>query len=118
MRGRDFLEVAQYLHTPDGEAYLRTRIGRAYYAAYLEARTFCEDRLGYARTKSSREHQDIPRLIRSIDSFLADELAFLRSYRNTADYNLDISIDTVELNATQAETKAVFVIVALNALAA
>ena len=55
-------------------------------------------------------------MIRTLDSFLADELTFLRSYRNTADYDLDVSIDTVELNPTHAEGKAVFVIAALDAL--
>ncbi|MGI8484746.1 MAG: hypothetical protein ACR2OU_10845 [Thermomicrobiales bacterium] len=116
MQGRDFLEVARYLQTSDGEAYLRTRIGRAYYAAYLEARTYCEVHLDYSRTKSSREHQDVPKMIRDVDSFLADELAFLRSYRTTADYDLDISIDTIEANIVHAETKAVFVIAGLDAL--
>ncbi len=57
-------------------------------------------------------------MTRTLDSLLADELAFLRSYQKTADYDLDISIDTVELNATHAEAKAVFVIAALDALTA
>lgn len=40
MRGREFLTVTQSLREYDGEAYTRTRIGRGYYAAYIEARAF------------------------------------------------------------------------------
>jgi hypothetical protein len=55
MQGRRFLEVAQRLHLEDGEPFLRNRVGRAYYAAYLEARQYCEEHLGYVRQKTSIE---------------------------------------------------------------
>lgn len=34
-------------------------------------------------------------MLASIDVDLADSLAFLRAYRNTADYDLHVSVDTL-----------------------
>jgi hypothetical protein len=42
-----------------------------------------------------REHADVQRLLGAIDADLADSLAFLRGYRNTADYDLHVSFDTL-----------------------
>ena len=46
MRGRGFLKRSSILATISEESAIRTRTGRAYYAAYLEARSFCEEQLG------------------------------------------------------------------------
>ncbi|MGB3307858.1 MAG: HEPN domain-containing protein [Thermomicrobiales bacterium] len=118
MRGRDFLEIVRRYRHETSEPFLRDRIGRAYYAAYLEARTFCETQLGYTRTKSSREHREVARLIEGKSQRVADRLAFLRSMRNTADYELDISLTTLTADAEDAAAYAEEIIAWLDDLAA
>ncbi len=117
MQGRRFLEVAQRLGLEEGEPFLRNRVGRAYYAAYLEARQFCEQHLLYTRTKSSREHQDVLEMIRDSDPDLVVKLALLRKYRNTADYDMDISMDAIARNAEDGEAFAIEIIARLDAIA-
>ncbi len=118
MQGRRFLEVAQRLEREVEEPFVRNRVGRAYYAAYLKARQFCEQHLGYARTKSSREHQEVPPLIRAMDPNIVVKLALLRKYRNAADYEMDISIDAITHNAEDGEAFAIEIIARLDELAA
>lgn len=95
MEGREFLAVAEALLEDERLAFRRTSIGRSYYAAYLEARTFCERHLGFIRTASSREHQTVPTLLATVDPALASTLKFLRAYRNAADYDIYLSASTV-----------------------
>ncbi|MGN6032105.1 MAG: hypothetical protein ACTHQE_10625 [Thermomicrobiales bacterium] len=115
MRGREFLGTCAVLASVSDEAASRTRTSRAYYAAYLEARAFCEDQLGYSRTKQSREHQDVPRLLHSIDRDVVSSLLLLRQLRNIADYDMDVSIGAVTGAVRQAESFAQAVIAALDA---
>ncbi len=117
MRGRDFLDVARYLEEAEGEAFYRTRVGRAYYAAYLETRSYCVLAFNYDRTRTSREHRDVQRLISTVDREVSTSLRFLRSYRNAADYDLELSTNTIRRNVTQAERLAVMIIVRLDELA-
>lgn len=117
MRGREFIAVADWLKSLDSEASLRSQTSRLYYAAYLEARAWCEDHLGYIRTRYSREHADVARLINALDSNLADDLAFLRGYRNTADYDMDLSPDTIALQCLDAQHRAKRIIARLDELA-
>jgi hypothetical protein len=116
MRGSDYLEVTMYLDGLGTEASLRTRIGRSYYAAYLEARTWCEVNLGYERMRLGREHSEVPALLSKIDSDIADNLAFLRTYRNTADYDLGVSVDTLLAQFENARDRAGEVITRLDKL--
>lgn len=109
MRGWDFLEVAQFLESLQTEASLRAQIGRIYYAAYLEARSWCETNLGYQRERLGREHIEIPRMLALIDPDLPVDLAFLRTYRNTADYDLHVSTDTLALEHVDALKRAAHV---------
>jgi len=95
IEGRDFLDVAVYLEAMDGEASARSRTGRAYYAAFLEARSYGETHLGYVRTKSGRQHVLVPRLFSEIDPDIEADLAFLRKLRNIADYEIYVSMDTI-----------------------
>ncbi len=118
MRGRDFLDVAHYLDHVEAEAFYRTRVGRAYYAAYLEARTFCEIALHYQRTRSAQEHRDVARLIAAINRGVSTDLRFLRRYRNAADYDLELSGETTRLQATQATELAETIIARLDELTA
>lgn len=118
MWGRDFLTIVSHLKGVESEASLRTGTGRLYYAAFLEARSYCEQRLGYHRSHSSREHAEVPRLLRALDIDLADNLVFLRELRNAADYDLDLSINTVVLQAEQSSRRAKSVIARLDDLPA
>lgn len=117
MRGREFLDIVSHLESVESEASLRTRTGRLYYAAFLEARSYCVLRLDYRLTRSARVHADIPRLLRKLDVDLADNLEFLREFRNVADYDLDISQDTVVMQAQQARRRADSIIARLEHLA-
>lgn len=85
--GRQFLEVAEKLADYTDEAYVRTRIGRLYYGTWLEARSFCEARLGYSRKGLAREHQAVATLLGQLDAALEGELRTLRIARNQADYD-------------------------------
>ena len=118
MQGRRFLEVAQRLSLETEEPFLRTRVGRAYYSAYLEVRQFCEDHLHYQRTKSSREHQEVPAMIRSVDPDIVVKLALLRKYRNDADYEMNLTLDTLAHNVDDGEAFAREIIARLDELAA
>jgi hypothetical protein len=49
------------------------------------------------RSKSSREHADVARLISALDESMAVDLAFLRQLRNNADYDLHLADETITL---------------------
>lgn len=117
MRGREFIDVASWLKGLDSEASVRSQTSRLYYAAYLEARAWCEDHLGYTRNRYSREHADVVRLINAQETDLADDLAFLRGYRNTADYDMNLSLETVALQSVDAQRRARRIIARLDELA-
>lgn len=96
MQGREFLRVAvALLDVEDDEAFIRASVGRSYYAAFLEARSFCERYLGFERRASSGEHQAVPHLVATMDPFLADGVRVLRSRRNVADYDIHLSGESV-----------------------
>lgn len=96
MRGREFLAVAETLAEFPGEAYVRSRIGRLYYAVYLEARAYCESHLGHSRIRLAREHQVISTLLRQIDPELEIQVRLLRAARNEADYEGQLSQEAVD----------------------
>jgi hypothetical protein len=116
MRGEDFLAVAAYLEPLETEASLRNQIGRLYYAAYFEARAWCEVNLGYQRIRLGREHTEVPRLLSAFDSQISDDPAFLRTYRNTADYEFTVSLETLTLQFADAHARTTNVIDCLGAL--
>lgn len=117
IRGRDFLNVDAFLENRPEEEFVRTRIGRQYYAAYLEARGFCEASLGYERMRNGREHQDVARLLSAIDPDLSSRIRFLRGLRNGADYDLDLSLETLTIQMRQAGAVARRIINRLDELA-
>jgi hypothetical protein len=116
MRGRAFLDIVPLLSSTETEASIRTQIGRIYYAAYLETRVWCENHLGYQRIRLGREHTEVPKLITSLNAGIVDDLVFLRTYRNTADYDLHISLETLELQLADALDRAATVIATLDGL--
>lgn len=98
IRARDLLIVAEACAKSAEEAWIRTAIGRFYYAAFLASREFREEHVRYVRTRSGREHSDIPRLLARRGGAIADQLLFLRSIRNAADYDLELSAETIRRN--------------------
>lgn len=87
IEGREFLAVADALTEFQGEAFVRTRTGRLYYGTWLDARAYCEERLGYSRKGLSREHQAVAALLGTVDDALETHLKLLRFARNQADYD-------------------------------
>jgi len=118
MRGREFIVVADWLASLDSEASLRSQTSRLYYAVYLEARSWCEEHLGYGRIRSAREHAGIPSLLRDVDAEVAASLVFMRDLRNTADYDMDLSPDTIALQCLDAQRRAKRILGRLDELAA
>jgi hypothetical protein len=116
MRGRDFLEVCDFLMDMESEASARTRIGRAYYAAFLESRSWCEQVLGYQPTGTGREHSDVPRLLGGVDPDAAASLVFLKKFRNGADYDLGLSAETMALQAVDVQQRATDLIARIDDL--
>lgn len=82
-----FLEVAEILgrDTTD-EANLRTAVGRAYWASFLEVRV----RLG-VRTRTGRVHREVIGLLKKRDLTAGNQLDKLEELRTLADYELDRS---------------------------
>ncbi len=116
MKGRAFLDVLPLLTPVETEASIRTQIGRTYYAAYLEAREWCEVNLGYKRERLGREHGEVARMLSPLDPTLEEDLAFLRTFRNTADYDLHISIETLLLQRDESMKRAERVLLGLGDL--
>lgn len=116
MRGAEFLHVLPLLAVSESEASLRTQIGRLYYAVYLESRQWCEWHLGYLRQRNAREHAEVQRLLHSMDPKLVESLSFLRAYRNTADYDMEVSPETLVKQFADAVDRSEQVLAALATL--
>lgn len=89
---RDFLEVARGLidsSPPPLEATMRTAVGRAYYAAFGEARTYAVANFGYTPVGNDREHRELSESfkVRGKFSWAASTLGQLRLSRNQCDYD-------------------------------
>lgn len=82
-----FLDVAELLaqETID-EANLRTAVGRAYWASFLEAR----HRLGVP-TRTGRVHREVIGRLKKSDLTAGNQLDKLEELRTLADYELDRS---------------------------
>lgn len=116
IHGRDFLEIVTLLEPHASPASKRTHIGRYYYAAFLESRAYCEDVLGYMRTKMAREHQAVANLIGIKSSVLADALKDLRSARNVADYDDRLDDVSVSELLERARDLSLYILSTLDAL--
>jgi uncharacterized protein (UPF0332 family) len=96
MSSRDLLEVADDLLGGLKEAHWRSAVSRAYYAAFHEARRLLRQ-CGFAAPKSEQAHAYLwLRLSNCGHPDLAHagvELNDLRSQRNWADYDFDLSMD-------------------------
>jgi uncharacterized protein (UPF0332 family) len=99
------------------EAAERSRIGRAYYAAFLEARAFVGSFLHVQRDKSSGTHQAVPAALGTVAPELAQVLKELRTMRNAADYDLDSPAIDITSTADQACALASRIILGIDRLA-
>lgn len=102
MIGREFIAVAIQLRMTDTEAAQRTRIDRAYYAAFLEGRRFAQVHLGLPTDRTRATHGSVAEALASIDTQFQVDLGLLRKLRNSADYELDLSLESARVQADQA----------------
>lgn len=116
MEGRRFLLVAEALAEYEGEEFDRTRIGRLYYATWLEARSYCEATLGYRREKMAREHRVIASLLRSVEPTLEVDLRLLRDARNQADYDMELLAEDIDRLLRTASTSSSRILARLDSL--
>lgn len=80
-----FLEVAEILgRDTNDQAGLRTAVGRAYWASFLEVRV----RLG-VRTRTGKVHREVIGLLKKRDQAAGNQLDKLEELRTLADYELD-----------------------------
>lgn len=107
---RDFFTIAQTVVSdyPDSEAALRTGVGRAYYATFLEAREKLR-----IRVQTGKVHQAVIGALKKADRFAGDQLDKLEELRGIADYDLNVR-DPLRSNWsdnwTVAESYAIYVL--------
>lgn len=106
MRGSDFLDIASQMADRPEEAWVRNRIGRLYYGTYLEFREHFERFFGFDRTRLSNEHVAVQDLLGHLSQQLSINLKDLRKMRNAADYDLDLSDETLATLVESAEDAA------------
>lgn len=115
----DFLRVADsLLNTTSGahdEAYRRSAVSRAYYAAFGVARKYAKANLGLVLSNTAADHKAVAQIL--FDSGDVDMLAAannlkrLRRERNDADYDIGIAVS--QKAATESLTVAQQVVDAL-----
>jgi hypothetical protein len=89
-----FLELANQLLSDkkyDSECKIRTAIGRAYYAAFLNAQNKLES-MGESFTDEHRIHFDVITKLKERDAGLGDKLDALFEHRVKADYKMDAKV--------------------------
>lgn len=92
--GQEFLDVAGHLQQADSrEAFRRSAISRAYYAAFHLARAYCRERGWIAESGSGSDHRKLAGILARVDAGLASELRELRLLRNEADYSVETMPD-------------------------
>lgn len=116
MIGREFIAIAIQLRTTETEAAQRTRIGRAYYAAFLEGRQFAQVRLDLPADRTSATHRSVAKALAWIDAQFEVDLGLLRKPRNSADYDLDVPLESLGTQADQACILAGSIIARLDCL--
>jgi hypothetical protein len=94
----DYLDLARTLETDKvssfQEAALRSAVSRAYYAAYCYARNYASDREGLLLANKPSDHGLVKRHhLKKGRADLASELEDLRQWRNTCDYDDELSGD-------------------------
>jgi hypothetical protein len=96
---KEFLELARILgRDAEGsghrEAFLRSALGRAYYAAFCHARNYARDYLGFRPRYDGDDHGALrEKLKRGKRRGVSDRLEQLRKWRNDCDYKEEVDFD-------------------------
>jgi hypothetical protein len=101
----EYLTLAKFLQGDDRvsyseEAARRAAVSRAYYAAFCSARNYACCHLSFPSSKKGKDHRDLImhfKIIEMIDpriSGIADNLAELRQWRNSCDYDDEMLVLT------------------------
>jgi len=110
-----FLDLAHELHArargaTNPEAFLRTALSRAYYAAFCYARNYARDFLRFDPRDDPDDHGRLRNHLRSKKrGGTATRLDRLRQWRNESDYHDETSMDlALVVEAALAEAEYVF----------
>ena len=89
-KGKQFIKVAEEIEKNyKGEPYLRTAVGRYYYACFLTGRSYYEHKT-HKRLGKKDAHERLINYFQGsrnpIEKKLGNKLKNMRNYRNNADY--------------------------------
>jgi hypothetical protein len=100
MNPQDFLDVARTLSKNNNEAFIRSLIGRSYYAMIIHIKEALSDELHIPFSKGDNIHELIPRYLNNSQVLgtqnLAQEISDFRDKRNEADYNMKIKFTEID----------------------
>lgn len=88
-----FLQFAREVLDKKDEAYLRSSVSRAYYAAFHRCRTYLKNTGTVTFQNSDKDHGDTIRGMRELDYRIGYDMASLRRWRNFADYDGELAPD-------------------------
>ena len=106
----EFLALARDLGRRSGPSYSpeaasRTSVSRAYYAAFCYARNYAENKFGFQRTRTGRDHSLLRNHLRNLSEpwpEIAEYLEDLQKWRGQCDYGDEIhNLDALVLNAME-----------------
>lgn len=97
-----FLDLSKSLRSGNDEATCRTIVSRSYYAAFHRSRIFLESHFSYQLPQNDQHKAVISEMVQKNDlniNKMGRQLGRLRSKRNEADYE-----DNVSINSRMAES--------------
>lgn len=107
----EYLKLADYLYATNQvcssryEAHLRAAISRGYYAAFCSARNFARSHDGLLLRNSGKDHADVKDFYKKNNDKNKKKIGLnldrLRKFRNSADYDNEITYDVL-IEYTQA----------------
>jgi len=104
----EFLALARELARYSGSSYSleaarRTSVSRAYYAAFCSARNYAENRFGFQRSRTGRDHSLLRKHLMNLSEpwpEIAEYLEDLQKWRGKCDYDDEIhNLDALVSNA-------------------
>jgi uncharacterized protein (UPF0332 family) len=110
----EFLALARDLGRRSGPSYSteaasRTSVSRAYYAAFCHARNHAENRFGFRRTGTGRDHSSLRNHLKNLSEGwleIAEYLEDLQMWRGKCDYDDDIeNLDVLVSSAIETAEK-------------
>ena len=104
---KEYLELSRFLLRQGGsagnqEAFLRSAVSRAYYAAFCHTRNYARSQLGFRSRDDADDHGALrQRLKKGKMRGISDKLQQLREWRNDCDYKDELKFD-LQSNAAAA----------------